>query len=712
MPPITKRLPRETFHTQEEAPAVFKLWLLRLLVPLDAQRKFITSHGFRNDELARLLGLGRWIDSADDGGADDSDDELSFDDDDNEETISPSFDPNQVRTELRRLHRVAERQSPTGELPPFLRSNLDRLATLVGLNPVDARILEFAVMLHSHALLVQTTDWLGELSTARLFLALSVLLALPEQQVREALAANSLLSRCGLLTCQRQGVGTLECKLELLSYSFADNILSDDMDPVALLRENVAPCQQAQLTLADYAHIEPSLGVLQPYLLQALEQRRKGVNIFIYGMPGNGKTQLSRALAAAFSCELFQVASENDDGDAVTAERRLCAYRAAQSILTKRRVMLVFDEAADVFDDGDALFGRKSTAQTRKAWINRALEENPIPTLWLSNSIACLDPAFVRRFDMVIELPIAPRQQRQRVLAEACGDLLDAPALARLAESEVLAPAVAARAAAVVRSIHQQLGTQAAGQAVERLIGHTLQAQGYPAILRNDPNRLPETYDPAFLNADADLAALATGLARQQQGRLCLYGPSGTGKTAYARWLAQQLGLGLQVQRGSDLISKWVGDSEKQICHAFRQAEQDKAVLLIDEVDGFLQDRRDMHHSWEVTMVNEMLTQMESFAGVFIASTNLMDGLEPAALRRFDLKVRFDFLKPAQAWELLRRQCAALGLAEPLPELRGHLDRLSQLTPGDFAAVARQHRFRPVESAAALLAALDGECGH
>ena len=48
--------------------------------------------------------------------------------------------------------------------------------------------------------------------------------------------------------------------------------------------------------------------------------------------------------------------------------------------------------------------------------------------------------------------------------------------------------------------------------------------------------------------------------------------------------------------------------------------------------------------SWEVTGVNEMLTQMESFAGIFIASTNLRDNLDQAALRRFDLKIKFDFL--------------------------------------------------------------------
>ena len=154
----------------------------------------------------------------------------------------------------------------------------------------------------------------------------------------------------------------------------------------------------------------------------------------------------------------------------------------------------------------------------------------------------------------------------------------------------------------------------------------------------------------------------------------------------------------------------YVGQAEKNIARAFRQAEDDGALLLIDEVDSFLQDRHGAQRSWEVTQVNEMLTQMEGFAGVFIASTNLMDGLDPAALRRFDVKVRLDYLRPPQAWTLLQRHCAQIGLAAPGPTEQARLARLQQLTPGDFAAVLRQSRFRPLASAAALVAGLEGEC--
>lgn len=206
------------------------------------------------------------------------------------------------------------------------------------------------------------------------------------------------------------------------------------------------------------------------------------------------------------------------------------------------------------------------------------------------------------------------------------------------------------------------------------------------------------------------MASVATGLTTAKSGRLCLYGPPGTGKTAYGRWLAEQMGIPILVKRASDLMSKWVGDNEKNIALAFRQAEQEKSILMIDEVDSFLRDRRGAEQGWQVNLVNEMLTQMEAFSGVFIASTNLMGGLDQAALRRFDLKVKFNFLRTEQAWELLLRHCNEMKIVAPTQELRARVNRMHELTPGDFAAVLRQHRFRAIKTTDELVAALEAEC--
>jgi transitional endoplasmic reticulum ATPase len=666
---------------------LIRLWILRLLISLGVHKKFIGENGFSDDSLAEALELGSWVDSE-----------------------ARVFDSNAVRAALRKKHQAAERLAADCTAPPCLGNNIRRLQELVGLSETDCRILEFAVLIHSERILDDLADKVGPLSTVKMFHVLSSLLGIDGQDIRAALSSQGILAQAGLVSVDRDGAQLLRGKLDLLSPKFADAIASSDADPVTLLRDTVTLASAPHLSLADYDHIAASLSMLRPHLQQSIATGRKGVNVYLHGASGTGKSQLAKALAQDLGCELFEVASEDGDGDPVKGESRLRAFRAAQSFFSRRRAIILFDEVEDVFNDGEGFFGGKSTAQKRKAWMNRMLEENAVPALWLSNAIQGIDPAFIRRFDMVFELKVPPKVQRARIIAAAAGDLIPAATITKIAEAEFLAPAVVMRAAGVVRSIREQLGAAEASAAFERLIDNTLKAQGHESLSRFDPSRLPGVYDPAFINAGTDLVAVGTGMMSAKSGRLCLYGPPGTGKSAYACWLADQMGVPLVAKRGSDLLSMYVGGNEKNIARAFAQADEEGAVLLIDEVDGFLQDRRGAHRGWELSLVNEMLTQMESFRGVFVASTNLMEGLDPAALRRFDLKLKFDFLQPDQAIELLRRYCADNALPAPTKADEGRLSRLHALTPGDFAAVRRQHRFRPAASATAWVAALEAEC--
>lgn len=392
----------------DEAPAVVRLWMLRCLVPLHGFRGLVQKDYLENDDVARVVGLENWVDRQ-----------------------GEEFNQGKVIAELRARHREIERVAVDCHWPETLGRNIRRMADLIGLNAIEQAVLAFAVMIHSDNHLVAATGYLGDHSLQQLYASLSSILCLPEAHVRNAFSSRSVLSRSGLVKLDRDSCFDLKNRLDVISGNFVDIMLGEEADPIELLRGKVEVASRAALTLADYPHLDTPLDLLVPYLKQVLRESRAGVNIFPHGPPGTGKSQLARVLAAEVGCELFEVAGADEDGDPLDAEKRLRAVRAGQCFFASREAMIVFDEAEDVFSDGGLM--RDSTARSHKAWMNRLLEGNAVPTQWLSNRVDDMDPAFIRRFDIVVEVPVPPRAQRERIVRALCADAVEDGVVRRLA---------------------------------------------------------------------------------------------------------------------------------------------------------------------------------------------------------------------------------------------------------------------------------------
>jgi SpoVK/Ycf46/Vps4 family AAA+-type ATPase len=177
---------------------------------------------------------------------------------------------------------------------------------------------------------------------------------------------------------------------------------------------------------------------------------------------------------------------------------------------------------------------------------------------------------------------------------------------------------------------------------------------------------------------------------------VCLHGPPGTGKTALARHLANELERPLFVKRASDLLSKFVGGTEANLSEAFSEASEENGIMLIDEVDTFLLDRSGASRSWEVTQVNEFLTQLEQFREIFFATTNRLESLDEAVLRRFTFKLKFNYLSQEQREIAFHCHFDALLKSSGKNEakLESFLSGLQHLTPGDFEVVRRKFQFQ------------------
>ena len=325
------------------------------------------------------------------------------------------------------------------------------------------------------------------------------------------------------------------------------------------------------------------------------------------------------------------------------------------------------------------MFGTFNDADRRgsKVFLNRLLERSVAPTIWIANDADRLGAAIVRRMNLALRFPrprLSVRKSMVARMAESHGLRLDEASTRLLARAQA-SPAAIDNA---IRSAARIGGS--VGDAASILHGG-LRALGLaerPSIVH------PIQFDPALSSADVDLVALADQVARSPSLALSflLSGPPGTGKSAYARHLAERLDLELVEKRYSDLVSMWLGESEKAIALAFEEAADLRAFLVFDEADFLLRERSAAAYSWEVTQVNEMLTQMERHPFPFACTTNAPDLLDAAAARRFLFKPLFLPMTAAQVELAYHR---AFRCSAPRSVLE-----LSALTPGDFAVVARK----------------------
>ena len=564
--------------------------------------------------------------------------------------------------------------------------NIKCIRKAFGLTKADAEVLTFACLVNTHEQFGRCFDVFRTINNSQLYSILAQTLNLPKTTVIKSLHKDGLLYRSGLVKLKNSN-NDLEYKFEMLD-GLCHSLEIEQTDIMQLFSAYIIPAPQARLKKSDYEYIDKDFKRVKKYLKKAVEHQHQGANILLYGAPGTGKTELAHTISETVGLRLYTLSVESPDGDTLSGKQRISACQLAQRLLRNdSQCCLMFDEIEDLFpNDLFALLSNKKKSGRDKAWVNQLLEANSVPTFWITNSIMSLDNAFVRRFDYVLEMKVPPRSARQRILKKALDQTRVSDAwIERIAGIEHLPPAVIERAVRVSSMIEHSQQHEVEDN-IEQVIYNTLKAMGIST--RSGQMTESDFYDASLLQTSGDLDRIRTGLNHSKQGRLCFYGPPGTGKSAYASHLAKTMDMPLLAKQASDIIDCYIGETEKNIARMFEQAADEKSLLLLDEADSFLRDRCQSRNSWEVTQVNELLVQMERFQGIFVCSTNLMANLDSAVLRRFDFKLKFDYLKNKQAWKLFQRYMCET--EQDIDHLRDEMNQMNTLTPGDFATVQRQ----------------------
>ena len=591
----------------------------------------------------------------------------------------------------------------------LVEKNIDALANLLLLNQAERALLLYGTLARYQRDLRSLLVEFKVSNAPEAYAAIAEVAGVKSQEVAEALRAGSRLERIGMVEnlISEHNITDL-ADLMKVSEKLPPVLMREYRDTSELMAVFTRPAARSALGLADFAFVKEDADVLVALLRNAVAQKEQGVNVLMYGPPGTGKTELARVLAQAAGLDLYEVESSDRDGNSLSGRDRYRSLQIAQVFLKgSTHSALLFDEVEDVFPPisseaaqlmarSDQLTAPASTSVSGKAWVNQILESNTVPTLWVTNRIEQIDPAFRRRFAYHLELRSPPPGAREGVVRKTLeGVLVSEAYVAKLTARKGLTPAQIRTAVRFARlALVEADSSDATMLRLEQLIERQLQNAN--VALGNRPEstgrRSVTTYDLAMLNVETryELPRVIEALKSRGHGTLCFYGAPGTGKTALAEHMAQALERPLIIKQASDLMSKYVGETEQNMAAMFREAEAEKAVLLLDEADSFLQDRRGAQRTYEVTEVNEMLQGMERYPGIFICTTNLLDSLDQAALRRFTFKIKFSPLTATQREQMFVVEALAGDATALTDALRTGLAKLTQLCPGDFAAVKRQ----------------------
>lgn len=625
----------------------------------------------------------------------------------------------------------------------LVEKNIDSLAGLLQLNRAERALLLYGTLARYQRDLRSLLVEFKVNNAPEAYAALADVAGVKALEVAEALRAGSRLERIGMVEnlISEHNITDL-ADLMKVSEKLPPVLMREYRDQNELMAVFTRPASPSSLGLADFAFVQDDAQVLVSLLRNAVAAKEQGVNVLLYGPPGTGKTELAKVVAQAAGLDLFEVEYADRDGNSLSGRDRYRSLQIAQVFLKgSAHSALLFDEVEDVFPPisseaallmarSEQLSAPASGSVSGKAWVNQVLESNAVPTLWITNRIEQIDPAFRRRFAYHLELRSPPPGAREGIIRRALEGVQVGDAfVARLTARKGLTPAqirTAVRFARLASAPEDTLDAPVDSEGLQAIL-----AGGRPGLMETliarqlknadvalgnkaeaSGRRSVTTYDLSMLNVESrfEVPRIVQALKARGHGSLCFYGPPGTGKTALAEHIASTLDQPLLIKQASDLMSKYVGETEQNMAAMFREAELEKAVLLLDEADSFLQDRRGAQRSYEVTEVNEMLQGMERYAGIFICTTNLLESLDQAALRRFTFKIKFMPLTAGQRETMFVTEALAGAAALLAPPLRKRLALLTQLCPGDFAAVRRQALILDaVLSAEEFLAQLEAE---
>jgi hypothetical protein len=163
---------------------------------------------------------------------------------------------------------------------------------------------------------------------------------------------------------------------------------------------------KVKLKRDDFDYMRADYNFLTRVIESAIRKRITGVNIILYGNPGTGKSEIVKTIADEIGASLYFLSEDENTG--ITDCRLSDAVAAKTLLYSETNAVLVLDDAEDIFN-------KNTNKKYSKLYLNRTLENNKTPVIWITNSLEYMDPAQLRRFTYALEMKVPPPEARARI---------------------------------------------------------------------------------------------------------------------------------------------------------------------------------------------------------------------------------------------------------------------------------------------------------
>lgn len=565
--------------------------------------------------------------------------------------------------------------------------NLIRLTDILGLSEEEKKPLSLLYVSKRYEELGELirTVFSDDLRKAAIGIARMLDKPLEGRKYLSALSFGSRLDRYGLTYFEDVGPVT-ESGLPVIDDEILerfDQPLSDDEIAAVLLGKPMV----SQLGVEDFSHVGDQLDFVLKLVKKSVDSGEKGINIFLHGPAGSGKTELAGALAKHLGLRLFSVGEpDQDDMSSYTAsgsKRPASEVRVSQLLRTQalldgsKNSLVLFDEIEDLLMKGTD--SSKSADTDNKLQVNRLLETNPVVTIWTGNNPEKFHEAVRQRFSYSILMDYPPTLVREKVWKR------------RLEMEKVSLPAedirtLAREYAAPARMISKAVRTMRIVDGDIDVIRRSLEADSKIAFGQTDgilvDDCIPKEFTLDFLNADENLHEMFNRLVargvEKKPFSLLLRADQDTGAEHFLRSMAEEMVMNpYEISFASLCAPHPMMPPEQKFRMAFEGAVDARQFLIVSGLEDLGGDDGEMQADWKGGYV-ELFASYAMKHKVPFAVTARRDLQLPENIEMlFSDTVRMRAMTTDQATALYSRV-----FGHDLPE--GQKERLSGLTAEDF----------------------------